>query len=282
MSAPADAPLSGVEVLDLSQGIAGAYCSMILQELGARVVKCEPPGGEWTRRLDPVIGGTSALFAAMNSGKRSIVVDLKTAAGVELVKRAAGHVDLLIDSMRPGVLARLGLGADDLRERNPALVHTSITGFGQTGPWAMRPAVDVIAQALGGMLAVTGPKDGDPVRAPLVADLHCGAMAAIGSLARLYAAREDGGGGRVDANLVESVMGLQRSSLVVAAFTGERPARLGSDAEYAAPNGAFRALDGHVAIAANLPGRWEAFCEVIGAPELLAEERFSDNHGRVV
>jgi len=281
MTARREAPLRDAEVLDLSQGIAGGYCTAILRELGASVVKCEPPGGEWTRRLDPIVNGTPALFAAVNAGKRSIVIDLKTPAGVTLMKRAAARADVLVESMRPGVMARLGLGPDVLRECNPALVHTSITGFGDSGPWAGKPAVDVIAQALGGLLAATGARGGDPVRAPLVADMHSGALAAIGTLARLHAAARDGRGGRVDANLVESVMGLQRPTLVAAALTGRRPARLGSDAEYAAPNGVFRALDGHVAVAANLPGRWEAFCEAIGAPELAVDERFAENPERL-
>lgn len=282
MNAPAEAPLRDVRVLDLSQGIAGGYCTAILRELGASVVKCEPPGGEWTRRLDPIVNGTPALFASVNAGKRSIVIDLKAASGADLMKRAAARADVLVESMRPGVMARLGLAPDVLRDCNPALVHTSITGFGETGPWAGRPAVDVIAQALGGLLAATGARGGDPVRAPLVADLHSGALAAIGTLARLHTVARGGHGGRVDANLVESVMGLQRPSLVAAALTGRRPARLGSDAEYAAPNGAFRALDGHIAVAANLPGRWEAFCGAIDASELAVDPRFEENHDRVV
>jgi crotonobetainyl-CoA:carnitine CoA-transferase CaiB-like acyl-CoA transferase len=273
-----DPPLTGVRVADFSQGAAGGLAGQMLRELGAEVVKCEPSTGEWSRHLAPRWGDTSAVFAALNGGKQSVVVDLRSDEGRAAARALCLAADVVIESMRPGKMAALGLGYEELAAERPALVYCSITGFGQDGPWAGRAAVDVIGQAAGGLLSQSRTADGQFVKPPLVADFSCGMLAAYGIVAALVRAREHGQGDHVDASLLAATMTFGRVQL---AGSGD-DAPSGSDAGYAAPNGVFRAGDGSVAIAANFPRKWIGFCEALGMRDLLDDERFATEDARVV
>ncbi len=275
--------LDGITVLDLSQGAAGPTCGMYLADLGADVLKIEPPGGEWGRRLGPpFVGGVAAAYLGMNRNKRSIVVDLKNEEGAEVVLRLAGHCDIALESFRPGVADRLGIGYDAMRARNPRLIYAAISAFGQTGPWRDRPGVDGVAQAMGGIMSVTGTDAGPPVKVGVpAADMAGGVFASQAILAALFARERTGSGQRVDVSLLDALLSFQVVPLSMYLASGESPKRLGSAAPYAAPNEAFPTKDGHVMVAAYTEKRWPALCAVLGQPELARDPRFDTNDKRV-
>ncbi|MDK1038748.1 MAG: CoA transferase [Actinomycetota bacterium] len=275
--------LEGVRVLDLSQGAAGPTCAMNLGDMGADILKIEPPGGEWGRTLGPpFVEGVAAAFLGMNRNKRSAVVDLKKAGGAEVVLRLAESCDVALESFRPGVADRLGIGFEAMRARNPRLVYASISAFGQSGPWRDRPGVDGVAQAMGGIMSVTGTVDGPPVKVGVpAADMAGGIYACQAILAALFVRERTGRGQRVDVSLLDSLLSFQVVPLSMFLASGTSPQRLGSAAPYAAPNEAFRTRDGHVMVAAYTEKRWPALCSVLGRPELATDPRFDSNDKRV-
>tara|TARA_B100000959_G_scaffold212161_1_gene223080 strand:+ start:456 stop:1661 length:1206 start_codon:yes stop_codon:yes gene_type:complete len=276
-------PLDGTTVLDLSQGAAGPTCSMYLGDLGAEVIKVEPPGGEWGRGLGPpFVEGVAAAFLGMNRNKRSIVVDLKEPGGSEVVLRLAERCDVALESFRPGVADRLGTGYEAMAARNPRLVYTAISAFGQDGPWRDRPGVDGVAQAMGGIMSVTGTADGPPVKVGVpAADMAGGVYASQSILAALLVRERTGQGQRVDVSLLDSLLAYQLIPLSMFLASGQPPTRLGSAAPYAAPNEAFATRDGQVMVAAYTPARWPALCGALGQPGLAADPRFDTNEKRV-
>ena len=278
------AVLEGVRVLDISQGAAGPTCGMLLGDLGAVVVKVEPPGGEWGRRLGPpFLGGVSAAFLGMNRGKRSIGVDLKRPGAAEALLRLAAGCDVVLESFRPGVADRLGVGYEAIRARNPQLVYAAISAFGQDGPWRDLPGVDGVVQAMSGLMSVTGTTPGPPVKVGVPAgDMLGGIFASQAVLAALLARERTGTGQRVDVSLLDALLAFQVVPFSMYQASGEPPGRLGSAAPYAAPNEAFATNDGHVMVAAYTPQRWPALCQVLGVPELATDPRFSTNGERVV
>ncbi|NOY56924.1 MAG: CoA transferase [Actinobacteria bacterium] len=275
--------LDGVTVLDLSQGAAGPTCAMHLGDLGAKIWKVEPPGGEWGRRLGPpFVGGAAAAFLGMNRNKRSIIIDLKTAGGADVVLRLVERSDVVLESFRPGVADRLGIGYDAVAERNPRAIYAAISAFGQTGPWRDRPGVDGVAQAMGGIMSVTGTPDGPPVKVGVpAADMAGGVFASQAILAALFARERTGRGQRVDVSLLDSLLAYQVVPLSMFLASGRPPQRLGSAAPYAAPNEAFPTSDGHVMVAAYTPKRWPALCAALGQPGLATDSRFDTNEKRV-
>lgn len=275
--------LDGLKVLDLSQGAAGPTCAMHLGDLGAEVLKVEPPGGEWGRRLGPpFVGEVAAAFLGMNRNKRSVVVDLKKPGGTELVLNLADQCDVALESFRPGVADRLGIGYEVMAEGNPRLVYAAISAFGQKGPWRDRPGVDGIAQAMGGIMSVTGTADGPPVKVGVpAADMAGAVFATQAILAALFARERTGRGQRVDVSLLDSLLAYQVVPLSMFLSGGEAPKRLGSAAPYAAPNEAYPTLDGYIMVAAYTPKRWQALCSVLGTPELATDQRFDTNQKRV-
>jgi crotonobetainyl-CoA:carnitine CoA-transferase CaiB-like acyl-CoA transferase len=276
--------LEGVRVLDISQGAAGPTCAMLLGDLGAVVVKVEPPGGEWGRRLGPpFLGGVSAAFLGMNRGKRSVGVDLKTPGAAETLIRVAEGCDVLLESFRPGVADRLGIGYEAMHARNPRLVYAAISAFGQDGPWRDLPGVDGVVQAMSGLMSVTGTTPGPPVKVGVPAgDMLGGIFASQAVLAALLARERTGAGQRVDVSLLDALLAFQVVPFSMYQASGEAPGRLGSAAPYAAPNEAFATSDGHVMVAAYTPQRWPALCTVLGVPELATDPRFCSNGERVV
>ncbi|MDH3294861.1 MAG: CoA transferase [Acidimicrobiia bacterium] len=277
------AALDGITVLDLSQGAAGPTCAMYLGDLGADVVKVEPPGGEWGRGLGPpFVEGVAAAFLGMNRAKRSIIVDLKQDGGAEVLLRMAERCDVVLESFRPGVADRLGVGYQAMAERNPRVVYCAISAFGQLGSWRLRPGVDGIAQAMSGIMSVTGTADGPPVKVGTpAADMAGGVFATQAILAALFARERTGLGQRADVSLLQSLLAFQVVPLSMYLASGEQPGRLGSAAAYAAPNEAFATADGHVMVAAYTPQRWQALCRVLGRPDLASDPRFDTNEKRV-
>lgn len=276
--------LDGIKVLDLSQGAAGPTCAMHLGDLGADVLKVEPPGGEWGRLLGPpFVEGVAAAFLGMNRNKRSVVIDLKAPGGPDVVLRLAAYCDVALESFRPGVSDRLGIGYEAMAAVNPRLVYAAISAFGQTGPWRDRPGVDGVAQAMGGIMSVTGTADGPPVKVGVpAADMAGAVFASQAILAALFARERTGRGQRVDVSLLDSLLAYQVVPLSMFLAGGESPQRLGSAAPYAAPNEAYPTLDGHVMVAAYTPRRWEALCVALDRPNLATDPRFDTNEKRVM
>lgn len=277
------AALAGVRVLDLSQGAAGPTCAMLLGDLGADIVKVEPPGGEWGRELGPpFIDGVAAAFLGMNRNKRSIVVDLKQPEGLEAVLRLAAASDVVVESFRPGVADRLGIGFERLHELNPQLVYAAVSAFGRRGPWRDHPGVDGIVQALSGIMSVTGASDGPPVKVGVpAADMTGAFFAAQAILAALYVRERTGCGQRADVSLLQSMLAFQLVPLSMYLAERELPGRNGSAAPYAAPNEAYATLDGHVMVAAYTPDRWPRLCAALGCEHLADDPRFDTNAKRV-
>lgn len=281
-------PLEGVRVVDLSQGAAGPVCTQLLGDFGADVIKVEPPGGEWGRQLGPPFyplpdgTHTAAAYVGMNRNKRSVMVDLKRREGLEVVLRLADQADVFVESFRPGVAERLGLGVSALQQRNPQLVYCSISAFGQYGPWRDRPGVDGVVQAMSGLMSVTGTEDGPPVKVGVpAADMVGGFLAAVGILLALVCRQRTGLGQVVDLSLLDALLAFQTVPLAMFFCAGEPPRRSGSAAPYAAPNEAFPTRDGYVMVAAYSPDRWRKLCQVLDRPELASDPRFSTNELRV-
>jgi crotonobetainyl-CoA:carnitine CoA-transferase CaiB-like acyl-CoA transferase len=256
---------------------------MHLGDMGADVLKVEPPGGEWGRGLGPpFVEGVAAAFLGMNRNKRSAVIDLKKTGGAEVVLRLAEHCDVALESFRPGVSDRLGIGFEAMSARNPRLIYAAISAFGQSGPWRDRPGVDGVAQAMGGIMSVTGTVDGPPVKVGVpAADMAGGVFASQGILAALFARERTGRGQRVDVSLLDSLLSFQVVPLSMFLASGQSPQRLGSAAPYAAPNEAFGTRDGYVMVAAYTEKRWPALCSALGRPELATDRRFDTNDKRV-
>lgn len=271
--------LRGVRVIDFSQIAAGPVCSMSLAQLGADVVKVEPPGGDLGRSLGPAwVGSDSAFFHALNRDKKGICLDLKQPDGVAVARALVAQADVLLESMRPGVMTRLGLGYNEMRALNPRLVYCSISAYGQSGPYAQHAGVDGILQADSGLMSIIGVPGAEPckMQAPVV-DVMTGQIACMGILAKLLQRGADGEGGHLDVNLLNSALALQVTSLTSYLRDGQLPDRIGSAAPYSAPNEAFETSDGWIMVAAYMGGRWVRLCEAIGHPELLREDRFASS-----
>lgn len=279
-------PLAGFRVLDVSQVMAGPFCCMMLGDLGADVIKVEPPvEGDSTRhsmgfRLK---GEDSPGFLALNRNKRSIVLDLKDPEDREVLYALVKTADVLVENARPGVAERLGMGYETLRALNPALVYASISGFGQTGPWAQRPGFDLIAQALSGILSATGLPGQQPVKNAIpVGDLGAGLFAAVGILSALLGRARSGVGQYIDASLFEAALGLSVWETTELWGTGKSPAPIGSANRMSAPYQAVQAADGYFVIGAANQRLWLTFLTVLDREELNADPRFASNSQRVL
>lgn len=282
-------PLDDVTVLDLSRVMAGPFCSMLLADFGARVVKVEPPAGDDTRTFGPPWhGGDATYYLSCNRNKRSIVIDLKRPDGVALVRRLAARADVLLENFRPGTLAKLGLAYDDLRAAHPHLVYASISGFGHAGlpEWSRRGGYDLVLQGMGGIPSLTGAPDGPPYKVGTsIADLTAGLYATIGVLVALHARARTGRGQHVDVSLLDGQISLL-SYHAQAALAGAPPVgtngRLGNAHPNVAPYETFRARDGHVNLAVANDKQWRLLCErVIARPELATDPRYATNPARI-
>jgi crotonobetainyl-CoA:carnitine CoA-transferase CaiB-like acyl-CoA transferase len=277
-------PLAGVRVLDLSRILSGPFATMVFADLGADVIKLENPRtGDDTRQwAPPYQGDQSAYFLSVNRNKRGVAVDLKTEQGLDIALRLADRADIVVENFRPGTAGRLGLGYDALAARNPRLIYASISGFGQTGPYAYEPGYDAIAQALGGLMSVTGEAEGNPVRVGnSVADLSAAWWAAIGILAALHARHTTGRGEWIDISLLDG----QIASLTYLAggyfASGDVPRRYGSAHPSIVPYQALRTGDGLLMVAVGNDTLWGRFASLLGLAELADNPRFATNPQRV-
>lgn len=281
-----DGLLSGIRLLDLTNVLAGPYCAYQFALLGADVIKVEAPGsGDLARALgaDPELNraGMGASFLAQNAGKRSVVLDLKNDIDKEAFLRLVDTADALVENFRPGVMERLGLGADRLRARNPRLVYCSISGFGQTGPMRGNPAYDQIVQGLSGVMSITGTPEVSPLRAGYpVADTLGGMVGAFAIAAALLRARATGIGATLDVSMLESMLSALGWPVSNWLTAGVEPRAMGNDNMTAAPSGTFQTGDGLLNIAANKQEQFEALMGLIGQPDLATDVRFADREAR--
>lgn len=275
--------LKGVRVVDFSHVLAGPVCSMTLADLGAHVVKIEPPHGEIGRKIGPPwINGESATFMSVNRNKHSVSIDLKTDAGRRVIRKMIREADVLVENFRPGVMASMGLDYESLRKDHPKLVYCSISAFGQTGSNMRRPGVDGVIQAVSGLMSTLGATQDDPLKVPIpVADMIGGYLAAIAVLGALHRVHRNHAGQHLDVSLYNATLMLQQIGFAAFLASGRNPEKTGSAAPYACPNEAFPTRDGWLMVVAYDTTRWAALCEVAEVPELERDSRFATNDDRV-
>jgi len=269
--------LSDIRILDLTQVLSGPYCTQMLADMGAEVIKVEGPQGDVARAMPPYyVGGDSVYYLSINRSKRSIVIDMKIPEGIALVRRLALSSDVVIENFRPGVCQRLGLSADDLRAEKPALIWCSISGFGQEGPYRDKPAYDIIVQALSGGMSLTGARDGVPVRAGIpIGDLTAGMYAATAILAALHRRTRTGRGDVIDISMLDCQAAMLCYQAAFHLHSGQVPGRQGREHDAIVTYGTFAAKDGiEVVIAAVTERMWASLCHVLGCEELTADARF--------
>ncbi len=271
-------PLEDIRVLDLTWVLSGPYASMVLCDLGADVIKLErPPFGDVARATGPFQNGWSGYFFSINRGKRSASVDLRRPEGRELFLELVERVDIVMENFTPGTMERLGLGFSELEAHNPRLIMARTSGFGQTGPYRDRPALDVIVQAMGGVMSITGEPGGGPVRPGVsYGDITAGLYTAVGILAALHERKRSGRGQEIDISMLDCQVSVLENAIVRLAVTGEAPKPLGTRHPSATPFQAFPTADGHVVVALGFgdEGQWNLLLALLGLPELVGDARF--------
>ncbi len=275
--------LKNIKVVDFSHIVAGPVCAMVLGDLGADVIKVEPLGGELGRAIGPPWQQRQSVTSlSVNRNKRGIALDLKTEQGRRIALDLMRDADVVIESFRPGVMAKLGLGYNTIKSLNPDVVYCSISAYGQKGPLSERPGVDGIIQAVTGLMSMIGDPQSNPCKVPIpIADMVTAYLAAISIVASLHGVHHQGQGEHLDVSLYNCTMMLQHLSLSSFLATGQAPEKTGSAAPYAAPNEAFKTADGWIMVAAYHPARWAALCTLLDLPELIQDRRFIDNPSRV-
>lgn len=276
-------PLTDVLVLDLSRVLAGPYCTMILGDLGADVIKVEQPQGDETRRWGPPFkNGESAYYLSFNRNKRSLVADLDQDADRALIRAIAARADILVENFLPGSLEKRGLALTALRTLNPRLITLTISGMGASGPDRALPGYDFMVQAGGGLMSITGPVDGPPSKVGIaVVDLTTGMMAANALLAALYARERSGQGQHIDISLLETQIAWLGNVGTAHLLTGEEPVRYGNEHPTIVPYSVFDTADGSIAIGVGNDGQWQRLCQALGHPEWSLDGRFKTNPDRV-
>ena len=277
-------PLDGITVLDLTRVLSGPYCTMLLADMGARVIKIERPGtGDDTRAWGPpFVEGESSYFLSINRNKESVALDFKEPRGRALLDSLIARADVLVENFHPGTLEALGLGYAALAERDPRLVYCSITGFGATGPLRHRPGYDAVVQAEGGLMSLTGPGDGDPYRLGVaIADIAAGMFAAQGIALALFVRERTGKGQFVDIGMLDSVASLLTYQAGIYFTTGRTPLRMGNRHPSIAPYDTLPAEDGTLVLAVGNDGQWRTCCQAIGLASLAGDARFATNAARV-
>ena len=271
-------PLEDVRILDLTWVLAGPFAWMILCDLGADVVKVErPPAGDISRTTGPYQNGWSGYFFSVNRGKKSIAIDLRKPEGKDLFLRLVEQADVVMENFTPGTMAKLGLSYEVLMARNPRIILASVSGFGQSGPYSDRPALDIVVQAMGGMMSITGEPGGGPVRpGASYGDLTAGLFAAVGVLSALHERERSGKGQAIDISMLDCQLAVMENSIMRYFVTGEVPGPLGTRHPSATPFQAFPTADGHivVALAFGEENQWALLCAMLGVPDLMDDERF--------
>ncbi|MSO74095.1 MAG: CoA transferase [Alphaproteobacteria bacterium] len=276
---PISGPLNGIVVLDLSRVLAGPFCTMILADLGARVIKVEATGtGDDSRTYGPHINGKSAYFMSVNRGKESIALDLKAPSDRLIFEKLLARADVVVENFRTGTMERLGYGFDTLHPRYPKLIYAACSGFGHTGPLRERPAYDMVVQGMGGMMSLTGHPGGPPTRVGTsVGDLVAGLFTAIGVNSALYRRTETGEGMKIDVAMLDCQVAFLENALARYFATGEVPGPLGARHPTIAPFQCFTTQDGYIIIAAGNDQLFHKLCGALGAPELAKDSRFMTN-----
>ena len=276
-------PLRGITVVDLTRVLAGPFCTMLLADMGASVIKVEEPSlGDETRGWAPFVDGWSSYFLGVNRGKKSIALDVKDAQHADALRRLIARADVLVENFRPGSLARLGFGYTDLEPLNPRLVYCSISGYGQTGPRASLSGYDVVVQGESGLMDITGQSDGPPTRSPVAITDYLAALFAVqGILLALVERQRSGRGQQVDVALFDSLMAIMALPVGILFATGQAPARMGNDHPSIAPYDTLSARGGRIIIAAGNPRLWSQCCAALGIDHLVDDARFRTNTDRL-
>ena len=275
-------PLSDVTVVDLSRVLAGPYATMVLADLGARVIKVEPPGGgDDARRFGPFVGGRSVYYESLNRGKTGLTLDLKDEDDRLRFEALLDEADVLVENYRPGAMERLGYGWDELSARWPQLVYAAVSGFGHHGPYAERPAYDMVVQGMGGLMSLTGVAGGPPVRVGTsVGDITAGLFAVAGILSALHDRERTGRGQMVDISMLDCQVAILENAIARHSATGETPGPLGARHPSITPFGAYRTADRPIVIAAGNDSLFRSLCATLGRPGWADDPRFLDNDAR--
>jgi CoA:oxalate CoA-transferase len=275
-------PFSGLLVIDLTRVLAGPFCTMMLAELGARVIKVEnPDGGDDSRHFDPFIDGQSGYFQSLNRGKESIALNLKDAGDRAVLEALVRRGDILVENFRPGTMERLDLGYDRLRTWNPRLIYAAVSGFGHTGPWSHKPAYDMIVQALGGLMSLTGFPDGPATKAGTsIGDITGGLFTLVGIASALYHREKTGTGMKVDVSMLDGQIAILESAVIRYANTGQTPGRIGNRHPSITPFEPYAAADRPIIIAAGNDALFARLCQALGRLDIAAEARFATNSAR--
>ncbi|MCP4039594.1 MAG: CoA transferase [bacterium] len=272
-------PLAGVTVLDLTRVLAGPYCTMMLADLGARVIKVERPGsGDDARAIGPFIGGESAYFVSLNRGKQSIALDLKDEGDRRIFEALVERADVLIENYRPGAMDRLGYGWEKLHAKHPRLIYAAVSGFGHTGPYRERPAYDLVVQAMGGIMSLTGQPGSDPVRVGTsMGDITAGLFACAGINAALFERAQTSEGRKIDVGMMDCQVAILENAIARYQATGDVPGPIGSRHPSITPFDSFETHDGYVVIAAGNDSLFSKLCRVLERNELVSDARFASN-----
>jgi CoA:oxalate CoA-transferase len=275
--------LQGITVLDLTRVLAGPYCTMMLADLGAEVIKVERPGtGDDSRSFGPFVNGESAYFMSINRGKRSVTLNLKSPEGKDILRRLASEADILVENFKPGVMAKLGLSYEQLKEANPRLIYAASSGFGQTGPYSRRPAYDLIIQGMGGLMSITGHDEAHPTKVgSSIADIFAGVFCCIGILGGLFHREKTGHGQMVDVGMLDCMVAILENAISRFVVSGKSPPPMGNRHPSIAPFTTFPTADGKINIACGNDDLWVKFCQLIGRPGLAGEKHYSSNQDRV-
>ncbi len=275
-------PLTGVRVIEVANYMAGPFCAMQLADLGADVIKVEnPDGGDSARDSAPFLDGESSPFIRLNRNKRSLAINLKDPKGKDVFRELVRSADVVVENLRPGTMTDLELDYQQLSALNPGLVYVAASGWGQTGPYSQLAGLDIMAQAMSGLMSITGEPDGDPVKVGVpICDLVCALYGTIGALAALRVREQTGRGQFIDVSLFEAGVSLEVWEAGRYFATGEIPGPLGSAHQTAAPYQAVHAADGFFTVGATTPRNWRSFCDVLGHPDWADDERFKDNPSR--
>ena len=275
-------PLEGIRILDLTRALAGPFCTMILGDLGATVIKTEPTqGGDMSRSWGPYHDGIGVFYLSINRNKQSLAVNFREPRGLELLQQLAREADVVVENFKPGTTKTIGLDYDTLVKDAPRLIYTSITGFGTDGPYGQWPGYDQIAQGMSGMMSITGQADGLPTRLGVpLADLVSGIWSALGTITALHQRERTGSGQKVETSLLAGVVGMLCVQGQRYLSLGETPQRIGNEHPVIYPYGAFEAADGIINIAAATQSQWENLCHVLDLDHLVQQSEFVDNNAR--
>ena len=276
-------PLDGVKVLDLTRVLAGPYCTMVLKNLGAEIIKVERPvTGDDSRAYGPYVNGESMYFTSINRGKKSITVDMKTEVGKKVITELIKECDVIVENYKPGTMEKLGFGYDEVKKINPEIIYAAMSGFGHTGPYSARPAYDMIVQGMGGVMSITGEPGGKPVRVGTsIGDITAGIFGAIGILAALYekkGTKDDGQ--KVDVAMLDCQISILENAIAKYSATGVVPGPLGAKHPSIAPFEAYKTKDSYIILACGNDKLWAKFCKLVGKDEWIEDPRFVSNADR--